>query len=71
MALKANKKGALSVKSAVIAALTLASLGSVLASSISINTSKNLEFGQGVFLIKACDSWELMAHQLVFLLLLA
>lgn len=57
MALKANKKGALSVKSAVIAALTLASLGSVLASSISINTSKNLEFGQGVFLIKACDSW--------------
>ena len=57
MALKANRTGVLSVKAAVISALTLFSIGSVLAASISINTAKSLEFGQGVYLIKACDSW--------------
>ena len=57
MALKASRTRALGIKSAVIAALTLASVGSVLASSMTINASQNLEFGQGVFLIKACDSW--------------
>jgi hypothetical protein len=56
-ATNATKTRALSVRSAVVTALVIASIGSVLASSISINTSKNLEFGQGVFLIKACDSW--------------
>ncbi len=57
MALKANRTRVLSVKSAVLTTFAIVSVGSVLASSISINTSKDLEFGQGVFLIKACDSW--------------
>ena len=57
MALKANRTGVLSVKAAVISALTLASIGSVLAASSSISTPPRYEFGQGVYQIKACDSW--------------
>jgi hypothetical protein len=57
MALKANIFRALSIRSAVLIAFLLASIGSVLAASSSIMTPTKLEFGQGVFQIKACDSW--------------
>ena len=38
--------------------ILIASLGSVLAANIAIgNSNKATEFGQGVYQIKACDSW--------------
>jgi hypothetical protein len=57
MALKANRTGALGLRSAVLISFALASIGSVLAASSSISTPPKYEFGQGVFQIKACDSW--------------
>jgi hypothetical protein len=57
MALKANRTRALSIRSAVFIAFAFTSIGSVLAASSSISTPPRYEFGQGVYQIKACDSW--------------
>ena len=57
MAQKANKTRALGVRKAVMIAFGFASIGSVLAANNSISMPQKTEFGQGVFEIKACDSW--------------
>ena len=57
MALKANRNKVLGVRKAVMIAFGFASIGSVLAANNTIATSQITEFGQGVYQIKACDSW--------------
>ncbi len=57
MALKANRTKVLSLRKAVMIAFGFASIGSVLAANNSISTPQVTEFGQGVYQIKACDSW--------------
>jgi hypothetical protein len=57
MAQKANKTRALGVRKAVMIAFGFASIGSVLAANNSISMPQISEFGQGVYEIKACDSW--------------
>jgi len=57
MAQKANKTRALGVRKAVMIVFGFASIGSVLAANNSISMPQISEFGQGVYEIKACDSW--------------
>ena len=38
-------------------ALIIATLGTTFASTLTINTSNRLTFGQGVYQIRACDGW--------------
>ena len=40
-----------------LALILFTGVGSVLAANIAIGNSKKLEFGQGVYTIKACDTW--------------
>lgn len=37
--------------------ILIAGLATTVAANISINSKKNTEFGQGIFSVKACDSW--------------
>ena len=57
MAQKATKSGAFGVRRAVMIAFGFASIGSVIAANNSISMPQITEFGQGVYQIKACDSW--------------
>jgi hypothetical protein len=38
-------------------ALVLATIGTTLASTLTINTNNRITFGQGVYQIRACDGW--------------
>jgi hypothetical protein len=44
-------------KLAIGVALLVATIGTTLASTLTINTNNRVTFGQGVYQIKACDGW--------------
>lgn len=53
-----EKKPSASRKKLIVGAIfILATLGTTLASTLSINTNNRLTFGQGLYHIRACDGW--------------